>query len=430
MSEKLHIPGSADGENLNELNMVIVLGWAACMLLCIALFLFFRGRRPEPALEGASPAAAARAGQDARAGEGDSQPKSPVEKAVEAFRFGPRDAAEAACVELLPKLARGEVSGAVDIELLKVLDRRARYAPWTCLLGAYLKDEISPDLQIHGELGQFWQQAQSFKVPARTMASVLRDFRASGERPENPEFYRWLRLCAMHPTYGARGGCLQILHQIAPAQGVDVLSMVEKHLQETEPETLAGDMTRVVAGLGDFATDGQPMAWFVEKTDAIANYNDALRIGAAFMLCRMVNSPDAEIAGEAAMALATAATMGARAADRKLVRRWRESCQYAFRDDSVDAAQAAEQVGEQDGEQGAGRNLEAVRALAVSDGDESTPPDYTLRGAVKRGGCPAEEARPAWYCGVRMWQGEKGAPFDRSLQKFFIKTSYVEWLDF
>ncbi|MFW6058121.1 MAG: hypothetical protein ACOC9W_04620, partial [Persicimonas sp.] len=46
MAEKLHIPGPDEHEDFTELDVGIVYAWAVCMLIAIALFIFFRDRLP------------------------------------------------------------------------------------------------------------------------------------------------------------------------------------------------------------------------------------------------------------------------------------------------------------------------------------------------------------------------------------------------
>lgn len=435
MSNKLHIPGSADTEDLNELNIVLVLGWAVCMLLCIGLFLFFRERRPD----------AARVPDTAQAAvEEDRAPKTELEKTVEVFRFGPREPAEEACLKLRPQLADATLPAEVDLELLKVLERRADYAPWSCLLGAYLEDGLSSELQSFEPIADFWVQAQTFFVPPQIVASTLKRFYLSKTTPEAPEFSRWLRLCGMTPHFQARPACLQLMRRSETAQfGADVLEMVEQHLQITDDDTLVSDMPTVAAGLGDFSADGQPDTWWVSDTETITDYNQALRIGAAFMLCRIVNSPDEDAAGAAALGLAKAANMGARAADSKMVRRWRETCQLVFYPEGAEA-EAASDAGAQGGaEEDAAADTRTLQErldtskptptgahfLAVWNGEEGSRPDYTLRGAIERGACPEPQGRPAWYCALTYWRGDAQKSFDLNLQSLFVKTSYIEWLD-
>src|SRR5690606_11623307 len=126
--------------------------------------------------------------------EEDAAPKTALEKTVEIFRFGPREPAEAACLKLRPQLADGTLPAEVDLELLKVLERRSDYAPWSCLLGAYLEDGLSSELQIHDQIADFWVQAQAFYVSPEVVASTLKRFYLSKTTPEDLAFSRWLRL--------------------------------------------------------------------------------------------------------------------------------------------------------------------------------------------------------------------------------------------
>lgn len=427
MSNKLHIPGSADEEDLNELNMVLVLGWAVCMLLCIALFLFFRERRPDPAplIEGAQAAAGAK-----------EEPKTELDQTIEAFRFGPREVAEKTCENVRPQLTSGALAAQADEELAKVVARGAQFAPWGCLMGAYINGEVSRDLQVHAELEKFWEQTQFFYAAPDIVATFLKYFYQNNTIPQPPEFTRWLRLCGMTQTFRAQPACLRVLAKLAPDQGVDVLDMVEKHLQMTDAKTLATDMPRVAHGMGNFSADGQPGMWHIEQSEKLPNYNADLRVGAAFMLCRVVNSPDEKAARAASLGLAKAANMGARAADSKLVRRWRETCKLAFHlEEDAKSEETPEEVAPQDAatiQQKLDKSTPTPvgnHFLAVWNGDENSPPDYTLRGAIERGHCTKEDGLPAWHCGLKYWRGDAAKSFDLNLQSLFVKTSYIEWLD-
>lgn len=440
--EKLHVPGSADREDFSELNITIVLSWALSMLICIGLFLALRGQLPTPDPGGE--------GSTSVAGES-AEEMSPLEQSVEQFRVGPREKSELACAELKPQIASGELAGPIDQQLQKVLNQRLHYAPWTCVLEAYLSGEISAELAIHAEIAEFWQQAQAFNTPTEILGPALQSFRQREALPENPDFMSWLRLCAMSPRATTRVQCLELLASVSPAQGEDALMMVEEHLQRRRQELSAEEMAIVVDGLGSLANSGQPLGWRVQlDPEDPAFSSDSIRIGAAFMLCRALNSPDQGVAAGAANALAKAATMSARDANMTALRRWREACHYAFVDaaameeqDCENANFKAPQIYEEVSEATAERPEEApaderaardpeASDLAVWDGREDSRPDYSLKAAIERGLCAADPsaAHPAWTCALERWRGPKDDPFDLTLQRFFIKTSYVEWCDF
>ncbi len=417
MSDKLHIPGPDEREDLTELNITIVIAWAVCMLLCIGLFFFFRDRRPAPAPKRPADPVVARQEtivKKAKYHHGHfDQLDLSGQNAVAVFRHGPRKAAEAACKELRPKLADGTLSGDVAVELLKAVDRRAEHAPWTCLMRAFFAKKISPELDLFSEMSEVWKQMQRFEMPAPIVTSVLDDFRKNRNRPDQPAFYSWLRLCGLNADYGARDACVKILYQISPKQGRDMLDMVEKHFQARDPQALAKDMPVLIHGVGDLAQRGQPKGWRVDKTDHIDDYDAALRLGATFVLCRIVNTPDDKIARTAAVELAQTADMAARLTDKNLLLRWRKSCGLAFRQKAA-GKKAAD-------------NTESANALAVWNGKKGTPPNYALAWAQKRGDCPADDPRPSWYCGVGLWQGKGDQGLALTLMGFFTDTRYVEW---
>ncbi|QDG51467.1 hypothetical protein FIV42_12140 [Persicimonas caeni] len=422
MADKLHIPGPDEQDEPWEMDITLVIAWGICMLICIGLFLLFRGRMPEP--EPPKPEDPVKARQvelldRARFGGNDFETLEFSDKdAVAVFRHGPREAAEAACRDLKPVLESGGLSHTLHLELLKTVDRRAEHAPWTCLVRSYLAREISADLDLFGELGEFWQETRAFKTSPTIVSSVLEEFRRSRNRPEHAQFYAWLRLCGLHPLYAASPDCQKILYQISPAQGEDALGAVEKHFQEVEPEALREDMKIIVPALGELSQKGQPKEWRVEMADGIANYEASFRIGATFVLCRIVNSPDDRVARAAAVEVAETATVGARATDENLLRRWRESCGLAF------------QVGQGDEDAEAGEADEAgeaewAPALAVWNGQKDQPPNYALAWARERGDCP-DDGRPAWACGLDLWQGA-GQELDMALMNYFTETRYIEW---
>ena len=150
MTDKLHIPGPDEREDFTELNIVLVISWAICMLICIGLFLLFRGRLPEPKPEVPEDPVEARQVKIIAQAEGPHRSFDDVdfgtEDAVAVFRHGPREAAEAACRKLHAPLASGGLSHKVHLELLKAVDRRAGHAPWTCFLRRFLAGEISEEL--------------------------------------------------------------------------------------------------------------------------------------------------------------------------------------------------------------------------------------------------------------------------------------------
>lgn len=414
MADKLHIPGPDGHDDLTEIDMTIVISWAICMLICIGLFLLFRGRLPEPKPPEPEDPVKARQVEllDRARFEGADKDFATFDfgekDAVAVFRYGPRDAAEAACRDRKPQLESGSLTHTVQSELLKTVGRRAAHAPWTCLVRTFLANQVSAELDLHDELARFWSETQAFETSPKIVATVLEEFRKSRNRPENPGFYAWLRLCGLHPNYEANTDCQKLLYQISPAQGDDVLGAVEKHFQDVEPEALREDMKILVPALGELSQKGQPEEWRVDKKPVVAKqtFDASFRLGATFVLCRIVNSPDEDVARMAAVEVAETATVSARETDQNLLLRWREACSMAF------------QAGE-------GDEADSAPALAVWNGEKGAQPNYALAWARERGDCPTDE-RPEWACGLKYWQGGAKA-IDMVLLEFFTETRYIEW---
>ncbi len=440
MAEKLHIPGPDEHEDFTELNEGIVYAWAVCMLIAIALFIFFRDRRPpEMPPEPDDPVVAhqqeivERAERSRRSFEGiDWQ----IDDAVAVFRHGPREAAETACERLAEPLETGTLSNTVQLELVGAVEQHAPHAPWNCLVRRHFAQQIDDDLELADEMDAFWAEAEAFDAPAGIMGTVLEEFRRTRDRPEHADFYSWLRLCALHPEYGAAEACRQILYQISPEQGADILAAAVRHLEERTADQLADDLKVWVPGVGALAERGQPQTWRVEGQDGAAAYDAKLRVGAIFQLCRVVNSPDEQIARLAAQQLASAAHIGARAADENVLTRWRQACQLAFRvvPDGERADGESAESEQADGDKTDGEKAEAdepkgepAAALAVWSGDQDEPPNYAMAEVVERGECPGlADDQPVWQCALGLWQGAD-EDIDLALMGFFNETRYIEW---
>lgn len=171
-------------------------------------------------------------------------------------------------------------------------------------------------------------------------------------------------------------------------------------------------MKIIVPALGNLSQKGQLEEWRVDRKPLVAKqaYDASVRIGATFVLCRIVNSPDDQVARTAAVEVAKTATVGARVTDENLLLRWRQACGMAF----------------QASGDGAGES-EWAPALAVWNGEKGTLPNYTLSWARERGDCPVDD-RPAWACGLDLWQGV-GQELDIALLEHFTETRYVEWAE-
>jgi hypothetical protein len=329
------------------------------------------------------------------------------EEEVAVFRFGPRRATETLCRKHKDAIVSGKLDPIRSIELLKSLERRVEFAPWTCMNRLFLAGELPEDGPLDREMTKFWKDLRQWKGNPRLIMSVLADFRETRDRPAVPEFYRWVRLCALNYDYQGATECRRLLRQISPQQGTDILAMTDRHLRETT--RLEDDEAGIViAALGRLARNGQPPNWKVVEDEGIPDYDADLRNATVLFLCRFVHSPNTEHAVKAAEELRRVADAAGRAYDARLLERWRETCRIGF-----------------DG----GRTSEERRAIPIVaswDGVEGNPPDYSLEVVQKLGHCARTPRRPVWWCGAEQWAG-KLEDLERATANYFIETRYMEW---
>ena len=443
-NKKLHIPGPDEAVDRSDVSLALLVS-----ALMFGLFGIFLYRAEEPAKPERHEAAAAQA-LDPLQVELKAQRRrsmqlaklTPAELAGmkwteedqrAVFRFGPRSAAETICRDSVDAIAAGTFPPAMSLELEKTLDRRTEFAPWTCMTRLYLAEKLRhagdvplqprpPDSDLHAEMAEFWSELEAHEGNARLPVSILTDFRESRERPENPEFYSWLRMCAVDFEYGANADCQRILYQIAPAQGRDMLEMLERHWHEDGID--AAEMPRIIAGLGRLARNGQPHNWRIVETDELPDYDVDFRHAVVGYLCRMVHTPSAaerdgedfplnDVPALASEELRTVARSGARAYEERLLMRWRETCRLSF----------GGLGGYRPGEEPI-----AVPLLAVWNGEPTSKPDFSLKAAIELGTCEPREGYPSWYCLASRWRGQERS-LDRALAHFFVETRYMEWDD-
>jgi hypothetical protein len=323
------------------------------------------------------------------------------------FAFGPRSASEAACAYLGPKLSGGEVEGGIIEAMVQGVEAHNPQGPWSCLSRLFLDDELSNVGVLEEGLEVFWREVETFESHQEIVESVVVDFRTKRSRPGSERFYRWLRLCGIQPAYSPSGECLRLLRQISPAQGEDVLTMIDKHLEGGELST--DELLRIIDGVGYVAIHGQPSRWRIAETRALPAYDIDLRIGAVMMLCRLVNAPDDNLSRAAARRLSQAAAVVARTADPHLIFRWRAGCRVGFGREGADS-------------------YTPVPLLAVWTGNSDEAPAYSLRDAIERGDCEVREGLPIWACGVRRWTGE-GRTVPQYLNEVWTHSRYIEWAD-
>ncbi len=419
---QLHIPGpDDDNEDVEGDISIVFLSAIFCLGIAFGLFYFFNTVQAGP--------------ESAEDGQETAEPLDPDQKLlkeqralaatfadwtaekladhewteaeeVAVLRFGPRRAAEDLCGRYSEKLSAGKLGPIRSLELVRAFDRRKEFAPWTCGMRLFFAGEL-PEGPIRRELSKFWDETRAWQGNARHMMSVLTDFRETRDRPTVPEFYDWVRICALNYDYEGTSECRRLLRQIRPQQGTDILAMAEMHMRAKEP--LPDKQAKIIIdALGRIARNGQPPNWKVAETEELPDYDADLRNATVLYLCRFVNSPYREHAVAAAEELRATADAAGRGYDAKLLERWRETCRIGF-----DGGKTSETP----------RNIPLV---ASWNGVEGDPPDYSLELVQSLGHCPTTPNRPIWWCGADLWAG-KLDPLDRAIAKFFIETRYMEW---
>jgi hypothetical protein len=320
---------------------------------------------------------------------------------------GTRDATEAACRAIFdgdalvsPRRARPD--------FLSLVDRRAEHAPFSCLYRQYFADNLDEHAGLFETLDTLWSSSiQLFQPVELPLSSVVADWHpARHGRPDDPRINPWLRLCALQYTYQAADVCQQVLAGVAPEQGRDLLMTIDTHFANTTPLNPTYDVPILIDGLGRLASSGQPDGWEILETEAMPDYNADIRIGAAWYLCRVVNSPNSSVAEQAAAELTNAAGYSVRMVNASLRKRWLKSCRIAFRTDGSDDDARAP-------------------ALAVWNGESDTDPDYTIQSAMDRGDCQTDGPEPPWYCAVRQYRASSASDLD----DFFVQSRGLETHD-
>lgn len=319
------------------------------------------------------------------------------------LRHGPRELTELACRAVFTGDAQVEPRR-FRADLLSLVDRRADHAPWSCIWRRYLEDDLPETSSLYDEIHTLWSDsAQLFRPIDPPLASVVISWHPDRRGlPDDKRVLPWLRLCALQYDFQAATACQQVLAGLAPEQGRDLLSAIEAHLNVTDPGDNAFDLPLLIEGLGSIAEHGQPDGWRLLETEAMPDYDADIRIGAAFYLCRFVNSPDTSVAERAARNLTSAAGYTPRMVNESLRKRWVKSCKLAFGSETDDGTRAP--------------------ALAVWSGDPDSQPDYTLQGAIERGDCKTDGPEPDWYCAVRQFNGNSVSELD----DFFVQSRGIE----
>ncbi|TXD34116.1 hypothetical protein FRC96_14535 [Lujinxingia vulgaris] len=319
---------------------------------------------------------------------------------VRAIEYGPRALTEKICSWHVE--ASGPDAPEWDALALAV-SRRSERAPWTCLVRGYLGERFEGELVR--AMDGFWAEVEG-GAHQLLVAAVVDAMREERDRPETERFYRWLRGCAARQQGSLPTSCLELTRQLSPAQGSDVLEMIDRQLKGSPEVEVLLEMS---AALGRLAEYGQPPAWRVVEAEGLPDYDVDLRLGALFSMCRMMNSPDARVRDDVAQRLATIARVGLRPTDAYVHYRWLKTCRIMFGD--------RQEYDER-----------AFPYLGVIDAQRQMQPRYAYTELAELGLCEEQEGMPLWLCGARRWTGGRRAMPD-VLADDFVVSRYVEWLE-
>lgn len=325
-----------------------------------------------------------------------------LEKAerVRAIEYGPRALTEKICTW---HVETSEADAPEWDALALAVSRRSERAPWTCLVRGYLSERFEGELAR--AMDGFWAEVEG-GAHQLLVAAVVDAMREERDRPETERFYRWLRGCAARQQGSLPTSCLKLTRQLSPAQGEDVLEMIDRQL-EGSPEVEV--LLEMSAALGRLAEYGQPPAWRVVEAEGLPDYDVDLRLGALFSMCRMMNSPDARVRDDVAQRLATIARVGLRPTDAYVHYRWLKTCRIMFGD--------RQEYDER-----------AFPYLGVIDAQRQMQPRYAYTELAELGLCEEQVGMPLWLCGARRWTGGRRAMPD-VLADDFVVSRYVEWLE-
>ena len=175
-------------------------------------------------------------------------------------------------------------------------------------------------------------------------------------------------------------------------------------------------METVALTLARVALVGQPGQWKIENSPLIKRYDYESKIGAVFMLCRLMQSPERLVREKTAKMLGHTAKMGARKLTDDKLERWQEGCQLAFGKPLPDLKIVELPL----------VSRERMKVLDVWSGVEGEAPNHGLAYAVSTGECVERKGEPLWRCGVSKWKGRDSNVSD-ALKDMYIHTRYIEW---
>lgn len=427
-SEKLRVPSPGESEASEDAGGTLVLAATITILAGLTFFLYqIRGSSdpeepigvdagrdaagtPDISLRGV---AADLEERDSKVDAGGAVEAWSPREYLAALAHGSPRLVDAMCTSVEGPLSEETLGAEAYRRLVEMTRRRSGRVPWGCLFVRRFGERRLGGAELEAALEEVWREIRSFErgESEHIARALVERVDRRGRLPEAQEFRRWLRLCALN--FDAYAGSVCRRHfagsESAESAPKDLLELVDVHLERTDwdPDY---DLPVVVDALGQLAESGQPPDWRT-RDEAISGYDDHLRVGAIFSLCRFVQSPDVELAERASRHLTESAGFIARAVDAKRHPRWLRACQLAFCE-----ADGCEKKRESD---------PSAPALAVWSGKPDDSPVYALQSTVERGDCPEEPSRPIWYCGFRKWNGSE--PGD--LTDFYVATHEMEWRD-
>lgn len=425
-SEKLRVPSPDESETSEDVGGTLVLAATITILAGLAFFLYqIRGSSDlaEPSGVDAGRDAAGAPDASLRGVAADLEERSFTDDAggvagewsereyLAAFVHGSPRLIDTMCTSVDGPLSEETLGVEAYRRLVEMVRRRSGRVPWGCLFVRHFEERRIGGAELKAALEEVWEEIRSFErgESEHIARALVERVDRRGDLPDAEEFRRWLRLCALNFDAYAGSVCRRHFARRASTESglSDLLELVDVHLERTDwdPDY---DLPIVVDALGQLAESGQPPDWRT-RDEEVSGYDEHLRMGAIFFLCRFVQSPDVDLAERASRHLTEVAGFIARAVDEKRHPRWLRACQLAFCE-----ADDCEEKGGSDPN---------APALAVWSGEPDDPPVYALRSTVERGDCPDEKSRPIWYCGARKWNGSE--PGD--LTDFYVATHEMEW---
>jgi hypothetical protein len=330
---------------------------------------------------------------------------------VSALRFGPLDLAQQACERWLALSAQDppglspDDDRAIAAELLSVLDRRVKHAPLACVLRAHLRGELTALSELDREAAVVWGEVSRFEYEPTLVGAAVRHWQVTRQRPDTPAFDAWLRVCGMGAISPERLACQDMLRQLAPRHGSNLLETIDLHISQLVPLHVT-DLKPAAEALALIASIGQPPRFADLESD------QEIRRAAVFLLCRIVHHPDQAIGAEAGRWLSFVAGIDARSSDRHTRARWQDACRLIF-----GGTRAPHEPGE------APNPTSPVPDLEL---DPIHPqPSLAAWKAAAGERCPADRA--AWRCAAALPWILKADDRRLELRTLYVETRHIEW---